>query len=155
VDTIPDRIERELVVAVARDRVWAALTEPARLSAWFGTAAEVDLRPGGAVTFTWDESAAGGRRHTNSAMVEVVDRPNRFVFRWRPFGGYETLPLTAGPFTRVEFLLDDHPEGTRVRVIESGFASLPPDVRRVQHQANSRGWDRELGDLGVYLAATE
>jgi uncharacterized protein YndB with AHSA1/START domain len=147
---VPDRIERELVIAVPRERVWAALTTPEQLSAWFGTAAEVDLRPGGALTFTWASSEPS---HTNRALVELVDRPHRFVFRWRPFAGYEALPLTEGPSTRVEFILDDHPAGTRLRVIESGFASLPPELRRVQHESNTEGWARELGELAAYLTA--
>jgi uncharacterized protein YndB with AHSA1/START domain len=149
VEQVPDRIERELFVPVPRERVWAALTEPERLSAWFGSSADVDLRRGGALSFTWD--AADGR-HTNHAMVEVVDRPHRFVFRWRPFAGYESLPLTEGPATRVEFILDEQPPGTRLRVIESGFASLPPEVRRIQRERNTEGWDRELGELVIYLA---
>jgi uncharacterized protein YndB with AHSA1/START domain len=153
VDQVPDRIERELLIAVPRERVWAALTEPERLSAWFGTSAEVDLRPGGAMIFVWDAAATtDGAQHANPAMVEVVDRPNRLVFRWRPFAGYEGLPLTVGPFTRVEFILEEHPRGTRLRLIESGFANLPPDVRRRQHASNTRGWDRELGDLDAYLS---
>ncbi len=151
-EQVPDRIERELVIATPRERVWAALTEPEHLSAWFGTSAEVDLRPGGALTFTWTpRDASGGAPHTNYAMVEVVDRPHRFVFRWRPFAGYEALPLTEGPVTRVEFTLDEHPEGTRLRVVESGFANLPPELRRRQHEGNTQGWDRELGELSTYL----
>ena len=54
----------------------------------------------------------------------------------------------TGPTTRVEFTLDDHPEGTRLRLVESGFASLAAESR----DRNSRGWDRELGDLVAYLA---
>ena len=153
-EQVPDRIERELVFMLSRERVWAAVTEPAHLSAWFGTAAEVDLRPGGALTFTWDAGAASdGGPHTNHGLIEVVDRPSRFVFRWRPFGGYETVPLTEGPVTRVEFILEDHPQGTRLRVVESGFASLPPELRRTQHGRNTEGWARELGDLDAYLAS--
>ena len=59
VDT-PDSIERELVLPVPRARVWAALTEPEALNAWFGTRAIVDLQPGGSLTFIW-EDAHGGR----------------------------------------------------------------------------------------------
>jgi len=150
VEQVPDRIERELVIAIPRERVWAALTEAQHLSAWFGTSAEVDLRPGGALTFVW---AASGGAHTNHALVEVVDRPHRFVFRWRPFAGYETLPLTEGPATRVEFILEEHLQGTRLLVVESGFASLPPALRRIQHERNTQGWDRELGELSAYLAS--
>jgi len=152
VEQFPDRIERELVLAVPRERVWAALTEPAHLGAWFGTSAEVDLRPGGALTFIWEATdAAGGARHVNRAIIEVVDRPQRLVFRWRPFGGYDTLPLTEGPVTRVEFILDEHPQGTRLQVVESGFANLPAELRRSQHERNTEGWDRELGELSGYL----
>src|SRR5438270_389740 len=66
----PDTIERELILPVPRAQVWAALTEPAALSAWFGTSASVDLRPGGAVTFEWDGST--GPRGTNQGVIEVV-----------------------------------------------------------------------------------
>ena len=59
----PDAIERELILPVPRERVWAALTEPLSLSAWFGTQATVDLRPGGAVTFIWDDREQRGAVH--------------------------------------------------------------------------------------------
>jgi uncharacterized protein YndB with AHSA1/START domain len=150
VDT-PDRIERELILPAARERVWAALTQAEGLSAWFGTAASIDLRPGGAVTFVWDER--GGVRHTNPGLVEIVEAPHRFAFRWRPFEGYEHLPLTEGPTTRVEFTLEPHPAGTRLRLVESGFASLPGDLRGPVREGNVRGWQRELGELVAYLAS--
>jgi hypothetical protein len=54
--------------------------------------------------------------------------------------------------TRVEFTLEPHPEGTRLRLVESGFASLPPEARGGCHQRNTRGWQRELGELAQYVA---
>ena len=45
------------------------------------------------------------------------------------------------------------PEGTRLRLVESGFASLPPELRGGSHERNTRGWQRELGELAQYLAA--
>jgi len=44
-----------------------------------------------------------------------------------------------------------HVEGTRLFVVESGFASLPPELRT--HESHVEGWQRELGDLAQYLAA--
>jgi uncharacterized protein YndB with AHSA1/START domain len=38
-----DRIEREVWLPAPIDAVWAALTEPERLSAWFGTSALADV----------------------------------------------------------------------------------------------------------------
>jgi uncharacterized protein YndB with AHSA1/START domain len=148
---VPDRIERELVLPAPLARVWAALTEPAGLSAWFGTRATVDLRPGGSLAFIWDEH--GTERHRSRGEVETVEPPYRFVFRWQPFAGYETAPLSESPTTRVEFTLEEHPQGTLLRVVESGFASLPPELRGTSFERNTRGWQIELGELAAYIAA--
>jgi uncharacterized protein YndB with AHSA1/START domain len=134
-----DVIERELVLPVPPARVWTALTQPDQLSAWFGTRAAVDLRPGGAVEFIWDEPG-GETSHHNRGVIEVVDPPRRFAFRWH------TGPA-GQPMTLVDFTLEEHPQGTRLRMVESGFASLPPD----QRDRNVAGWQRELADLGAFL----
>jgi uncharacterized protein YndB with AHSA1/START domain len=139
---VPDSIERELILPVPPSRVWAALTQPDLLSAWFGTEATIDLRPGGAVIFTWDGSTGPGG--TNRGVIETVDPPNRLAFRW------QSSPDTV-QMTRVEFTLEPHPEGTHLRMVESGFANLPPELRRGCHQSNVVGWHRELGELAQYL----
>jgi uncharacterized protein YndB with AHSA1/START domain len=139
---IPDSIERELILPVPPERVWTALTRPDQLSAWFGTQATIDLRPGGEVIFTWDGST--GPRGTNRGVIEVVEPPNRFAFRWQ-------LSPDTVQMTRVEFMLQPHPEGTRLRLVESGFASLPPELRGGCHESNTRGWQRELGELAQFL----
>ena len=144
---VTDSIERELILPVSRERVWAAITQPLGLAAWFGTRATVDLRPGGAVTFVWDGSI--GVEHATTAVIEIVEPPRHFVFRWHPYDGERAVSPPDGPTTRVEFTLDDHPEGTRLRLVESGFASIPAEFR----ERNTRGWERELGELVVYLAA--
>jgi uncharacterized protein YndB with AHSA1/START domain len=141
-ERVPDAIERELVLPVSPERVWAALTQPEQLSRWFGTQAAIDLRPGGAVTFTWDGSS--GPVGENSGVVEVVEPPRRFAFRWQSFGA-------DVPPTRVEFTLQPHGDGTLLRLVESGFASLPPRLRTEGHQQNTEGWQRELAELVGYL----
>jgi uncharacterized protein YndB with AHSA1/START domain len=147
---VPDAIERELVLPVPPARVWAALTQPDGLSAWFGTRAVVDLRPGGSLAFIWDEN--GSERFTWRGEVEAVEPPYRFAFRWQPFVGYAEASLSESPTTRVEFTLEEHPQGTRLRVVESGFASLPPEFRRTSFEDNTRGWQSELAELAAYLA---
>ena len=141
---VPDSIERELILPAPPERVWTALTEPDQLSAWFGTRATVDLRPGGALTFEWDGST--GPQGSTRGVIETVERPSRFAFRWRPSPESDEM-------TRVEFTLEPHPEGTRLRLVESGFSSLPPELRRSCHESNAEGWLRELDELALYLAA--
>ena len=139
---VPDTIEREVILPVPPARVWAALTQADQLGAWFGTQASVDLRPGGEVVFTWDGST--GPRGTSRGVIETVEPTQRFAFRWQANPG-------DAPMTRVEFTLEPHVEGTRLFVVESGFASLPPELRtRESHVA---GWQRELGELAQYLTA--
>ena len=142
---VPDSIERELILPVPPTRVWTALTQADQLSAGFGTQATIDLRPGGEVIFTWDGST--GPSGTNRGVIEAVEPPNRLAFRWRssPDGPDDQ------PMTRVEFTLHAHPEGTRLRVIESGFAGLPRELRGRLHESNTVGWQRELGELTQYL----
>jgi uncharacterized protein YndB with AHSA1/START domain len=77
---IPDEVRRELEIRAPRARVWKALTESDQLLQWFPTKrAEIDLRPGGAAVWEWEEAKAEG-------VVDVVEPPGRLVFRWRPEG---------------------------------------------------------------------
>ncbi|WP_106403376.1 SRPBCC domain-containing protein [Actinocorallia populi] len=141
---VADVIERVVVLPHPVERVWAALTTAEGLSRWFGSKAEIDLRPGGRAFFRWDDLEI-----ESVATIVVVDPPRRFSFRW----GIEGLPKEDAPQTLVDFTLERTPEGTRLRLVESGFAQAAIDVARSAHRANSQGWDAELDDLETYLDA--
>ena len=114
---VPDEVRRELEIEASRERVWAALTEPDELLRWFATTrAEMDLRTGGEGLLGWEEATA-------QLVVDVVEPPHHLVFRWRPMG-------LGRPFTTVSFTLEEIQGGasTRVRLVESGFASLPDQI---------------------------
>jgi uncharacterized protein YndB with AHSA1/START domain len=139
---IPDEVRRELEIRAPRARVWEALTEPDQLTQWFPTRrAEIDLRPGGEAILEWDEAKA-------EAVVDVVEPPGRFVFRWRPEG-------LGRPFTTVSFTLEELGDGasTRVRLVESGFASLPDQIETQSQKGNDEGWAHELQELKECLEA--
>jgi uncharacterized protein YndB with AHSA1/START domain len=140
-----DAIERVAVLRHPIERVWAALTTAEGLSRWFGSVAEIDLRPGGRAFFRWDDLD-----EESVATIVVVDPPHRFAFRW----AIEDLPEDDAPQTLVDFTLEPVPGGTRLRLVESGFAEAATDVARSAHKANSQGWDMELADLKTYLDAT-
>jgi uncharacterized protein YndB with AHSA1/START domain len=139
----PDRIERTVQVAHPPDKVWAALTTAEGLSAWFGEEATIDLRPGGAAWMRWANGTAVQMR------VERVEEPKVFGFTWQIFG----LPEDDPRRTYVEFTLEPSGAGTRLTVVESGFAQLPPDAYRQAYDGNTEGWGRELGELIAYLDA--
>jgi len=139
--TIPDTIERELVLPYPIERVWTAITDPAELAQWFGDSAEVDLRPGGAATFGWSQYDARG-----PAVVEVVDPPRRFAFWWVAGEG-DTVEIHNR--TLVDFTLEPADGGTRLRLVESGFAALADGEKH--RVGNTEGWTIELGELEAYL----
>jgi len=143
-DVVPDKIERELVLKHSVERVWTALTTAEGLAGWFGSAAEIDLRPGGRLFLRWEEHNAEGL-----ATVEAVEPPHRFAFWW----GIDGLPKEDPRRTLVEFTLTAVPEGTLLRLVESGFAELGEQIGRAAQAGNAGGWESELGDLVAYLDA--
>jgi uncharacterized protein YndB with AHSA1/START domain len=143
---IPERIEREILIDAPQDVVWSIVTEPEHVGAWFSNAAEIDLRPGGEAALTWDEYG------TVLARVEKVEPPHAFSFRWaRPLGAEPG----EGNSTLVELMLSPEGDGTRLRVVESGFRDLAwsEDEKAKYAEENSQGWDHELGELVEYVAA--
>ena len=138
-----DEIRRELTVEAPIEQVWQALTRAEHLSEWFGDSASIDLRPGGRATFGWSEYG-----ETTEAVIEVVDRPTKLSFRWEAL---KDTPVEVSS-TLVEFTLQPDGEGTRLTLVESGFASLPKDSYESRLAENTSGWDAELNDLGTYLA---
>jgi len=139
----PDRIERTVEIAHPPASVWAALTTGAGLSAWFGQEATIDLRPGGSASMKWDNGYKADMR------VERVDEPTVFGFTWHIFG----LPDDDPRRTYVEFTLEPTTAGTRLTVVESGFAQLPGDAHSTAYSGNTSGWASELGELVDYLDA--
>ena len=139
----PDRIERIVELPHPPSMVWAALTTAEGLAAWFGNQAGIDLRPGGPAWMKWTDGAAADMR------VERVEEPAVFGFTWRIYG----LPEDDPRRTYVEFTLEPTDTGTRLTVVESGFAQLPEDSYRKAYDGNSQGWKSELGELAAYLDA--
>ena len=143
-----DSIERETMIEAPVERVWSVITEAEHLGRWFGDAgAVVELRPGGALTGTWEQYG------TVHGRVGEVEAPRRFAYRWFHYthadDGGEHTPANS---TLVEFTLTPEGRATRLRVVESGFAGLgaSDEVKRADREGNVRGWQHELGELVAY-----
>jgi uncharacterized protein YndB with AHSA1/START domain len=138
-----DWIEREVVIDASRERVWAVLTEAEHVACWFGDAADIDRRPGGKARFGWTGDGVF------EAVIERVDRPSAFSFRWARDPGVEPGEGTA---TLVEFTLTEVPVGTVLRVVETGFAELRVSDAEQGKAAeeNAQGWAEELAELKDY-----
>jgi uncharacterized protein YndB with AHSA1/START domain len=145
-----DTIEREITIAAPVERVWELITQPEHVGTWFGDAgAEIDLRPGGSLTLSWEEYG------TIHGRIERIEPMTLFSYRWAPYkdpGGTEPVD---GNSTLIEFMLSETDEGTRLRLVESGFSTLDatPDRQEELRQGNVEGWGIELGHLEEHARA--
>jgi len=143
-----DSIEREVLIAAAPERVWEAITVPEHINQWLWDFAEIELRVGGAMTLA---GTYNGKPYSYEATIEDLDPPNVFAFRWAEGGWVD------GGATRVEISLTAADGGTRLRLVESGFAGLDisDDLRSELFGDISGGWTSELGELVVYVESAQ
>jgi uncharacterized protein YndB with AHSA1/START domain len=144
---VSDKIEREVTISAPIERVWSILTEAEHIGGWFADAgAEIDLRPGGALVMRWAEHGM------TTARVETVEPPHRFAYRWTAHHAEQGSEPEEGNSTLVEFTLSPEGDGTRLRVLETGFASLAADdeQRARNYEDNVGGWQEMLGRASEY-----
>jgi uncharacterized protein YndB with AHSA1/START domain len=132
-------IERSLDLQAAPDRVWRALTEPAGISAWFGTETELEPRLGAEGWFGFGDEGRFAVR------IDAFEPGRRLVWRWaaEPPAAHE-----AGPTTLDEWTHDAGPAGgTRLGLRETGLRT----ERNLE--MNTTGWFEELAELREHLAS--
>jgi uncharacterized protein YndB with AHSA1/START domain len=157
-----DRIEKSVVLKAPRQRVWEALTDAARFGVWFGASFD-----GPFVTGQWvagrieptrmdAEVACLQEHHRGTPMailIETMEPMTRFAFRWHPYAIEADADYAQEPTTLVAFDLEDHPDGVRLRITESGFDALPAERRAEARQANEGGWEHQSRLVAAYLEA--
>ena len=85
--------------------------------------------------------------------MEVVEPMDRVVYFWTHEGKEwdAAISIDDVPNTLMEFRLDDTNNGTRLTVVESGFAALPDDIRENSLRNNTQGWDEQMGNIQKFL----
>jgi uncharacterized protein YndB with AHSA1/START domain len=138
-------IEREIVVEAPAEVVWRTITEPDQLSQWFADRVDLVVEPGA-------RGYLGFGNQGGPVVVEVVDPPARFSFRWNYPSGAEPAP---GNSMLVEFtLIPEGAERTRMRVTESGHELLAwPDAEKQRYSDEHQGgWGEFLDRLATLVA---
>ncbi|HEY2054245.1 MAG TPA: SRPBCC domain-containing protein [Solirubrobacterales bacterium] len=148
---VQDSIEKEVRIDAPIDIVWSIVTAPEHIGSWLGNSAEVDLRPGGDMVLKFGEVG------TANCTVERVERPNLFAFRWVTPEPDRDPGLQEGYATLVEFQLRAEGDGTMLRMVESGFASLAGSEEENAELAerHAGGWGSFLDSLVTYVATVE
>src|SRR6516165_1744245 len=88
-------IEREVLIEAPVQVVWHTITEPDQMSQWFADRVELVAEPGA-------QGYLGFGDQGGPVVVETVDPPTRFSFRWNHPRGEEPVP---GNSMLVEFTL--------------------------------------------------
>ncbi|GAA0391622.1 SRPBCC family protein [Microbispora corallina] len=140
---IDNRIEREILIAAAPEKVWPLVAEP-------GFWATDDEATHGTVATQGESLVARHSEHGDFPVrVEKVDPPTYVAYRWvSAFPGEE---LREENSTLVEFTLTPEGDGTRLRVVESGFAALPTSDENRSNviKDHTAGWDHCLAALAA------
>ncbi len=136
-----DRIERETLIAASLERVWTLVAQPG-----FWVADKASLP--GTVAEEGASMVASHPEHGDFPVrVEKVEPPTYLAYRWASaFPGEE---LREDNSTLVEFTLTPEGDKTRLRVVESGFATLAgsEQLRDRAVEGNTDGWRQELDAL--------
>jgi uncharacterized protein YndB with AHSA1/START domain len=137
-------IERDVLIEAPVEVVWRTITEPDQITQWFADRVDLVVEPGA-------QGYMGFGEQGGPVVVEAVDPPTRFSFRWNENHGGRPA---AGNSVLVEFTLT--PEGderTRLRVVESGHESLGwPDAEKQRYaDEHQGGWGPILDRLAALL----
>ncbi len=146
-----DRIEKEIVLRATRSRVWHALADADQFGTWFGMKLEGDFVPGGRVH--GQITLPGHGQVTIEIAIERMDPENWMSYRWHPYAVEAGVDYSSEPTTLVEFQLEEVAEGTRLKVVESGFDGIPPARRAEALRMNDAGWAAQLENIARHVAS--
>lgn len=130
--TTRDTIDIAIVYPHPVGRVWHALTDSAALARWL---MPNDFAPRVGHRFTFRAQPQEGWSGVVECEVVAVEPPRRVAYTWQ--GGADL------PQTLVTFTLEPSGEGTRLRLVHSGFAAGGPMGLTVRDILAS-GWNSKL-----------
>jgi uncharacterized protein YndB with AHSA1/START domain len=147
-----DRIEKQAILRAPLERVWKAISDSQEFGAWFKARFRGPFIAGESVNAEFTEPGHVGRPFV--VRVEAMEPQRLLAFRWRPhdFGGAGD---NFADSTLVQMFLEAHPEGTLLRIVESGFENLPAGERETQLRGNDEGWAEQMERVSAYVSGTD
>lgn len=150
--TSTDRIEKSVVLRAPRARVWQALTDAEQFGQWFGVEMAGPFAPGARVT---GRVTHKGYEHVPFEItIERMEPERLLAWRWHPDAVDTGVDYSAEPTTLVVFELTEVADGTQLKVLESGFDSIPLSRRATAYRGNEDGWAQQMVAIERYLGGS-
>lgn len=151
-----DKIEvkRDIWIEAPIDRVWAAATDPAKLSEWYAPGspwAIPELAVGKMVEFHHSPNAhhAGTGITVLRATIVSLDPPKEFSIRWDPDNDHPEMVLTT------VIRLEEENGGTRATMSESGYEAIPAEEREGWFAQIESGYGMSMENLKALVEGRE
>ena len=150
--TSTDRIEKTVTLTAPRARVWQAIADARQFGEWFRVRLDGEFAVG--ATIRGNITYPGYEYITMEVVVERMEPERFFSYRWHPYAIDPKVDYSPEPMTLVEFTLEDAPGGTRLTIVESGFARVPLSRRAEAFRMNSDGWSEQMQNIERYVSRT-
>lgn len=131
-------IRHDVLVRASPEKVYDALTIGEEMDKWFTTGAKINPVVGGQCHFAWEDWGPDKMVARDEGEVLEADRPHKFAFRWH--GDWATV---------VRIDIEEHEEGSAVRLTETGYPDTPEG--RAMCLGCAAGWGEALTLLKFHL----
>lgn len=135
--SLPNQLNRTVLIRASRDIVFRYFTDSARWASWWGSGSSIDPRVGGDVHICYP----GGIQVAGNVLE--VSAPSRIVFT---YGFVSGAPIAAAS-SRITIALFDAPAGTRLE-LRHEFAEADAAVR----DDHVQGWRYQLSVFSNVVA---
>lgn len=142
-----DVLTKEITVKASKERVYQAIADPTQIVSWFPDAIEGGLDIGERPIFRFGDLKT-------QIYVEAATPFDYFAYRWVPGGFAISGDVLTMPNTLVEFFIEEVPQGTKITLKESGFASLPIETAQASFDMVQGGWTGMMKRLEKVLNQT-
>ncbi|WP_229266542.1 SRPBCC family protein [Leptospira sp. severe_002] len=144
-----DRIEKTIDLKAPVSRVWKALTDYREFGQWFRVKVETPFVPGQPAT---GQITYPGYEHIRwNVIIQKMEPERLFSLTWHPYAIDPNVDYSGEPQTLVEFTLEPTANGTRLRVVESGFDKIPAHRRAEAYRMNDGGWAAQVQNIKEHL----
>ncbi len=135
-------VERSIWIAVPRERVWQAITDPKQIEGWFspGTPWQLSALEVGGRLFVRNQETS---EEMYTQVIERIDPPQLLITRSAPEASETTT-----------YTLTEERDGTRLTITHSGYEVQPEQQRWGSMEQNAFGFGMMLDNAKAYIEGT-